>query len=90
MAIVCVAVLVLSGAPGRFALSVVVLASALFSFWLVNTYLSVVLWQGAGVGDGWHDVAWSGVVGFLLTAGELWALAALRAWAESFGYLYAF
>ncbi len=85
------ALLVLSGAPGRLALSLVALVGAVFSFWLVNTYIAVVLWQGAGVGEDWRDVAWSVAVGFLLTAGELWALAALRGWAEtSFGFVYSF
>ncbi len=85
------ALLVLSGAPGRLALSLVALVGAVFSFWLVNTYIAVVLWQGAGMGEDWRDVAWSAAVGFLLTAGELWALAALRGWAEtSFGFVYSF
>ena len=91
VAIVGIALLVLSGAPGRLALSLVALLSAVFSFWLVNTYMAVVLWQGAGSADDWRDIAWSGAVGFLLTAAELWALAALRGWAEtSFGFVYSF
>ena len=93
-AVLCLAgvgLLVLSGAPGRLPLSTLALLSAVGSFWLVNTYLAVVLWQGAGVGEDWSDVAWSGSVGFLLTAGELAALAALRTWAEtSFGFVYSF
>jgi len=81
--------LVVSGVPGRGILSIIALLSAAGSFWLVNTYLSVILWQGAGTADDWGDLAWSGAVGFLLTAGELAGLAALRGWAEtSFGFVY--
>jgi len=93
-ALVCLGafgLVVISGAPGRPVLSLLALASAVGSFWFVNTYLSVILWQGAGDADDWGDLAWSGAVGFLLTAGELAGLAALRSWAEtSFGFVYAF
>ena len=85
------AVLIMTGAPGRYVLSAVALASATGSFWLVNTYLAAISWQGAGAADDWGDLAWSGAVGILLTAGELVALAALRGWAEtSLGITYSF
>src|SRR5439155_8849879 len=91
MGVAILALLIISGAPGRLALSSVALLSAAGSFWLVNTYLAVILWQGAGAAEDWNDLAWSGAVGFLLTAGELAALAALRSWAESsFGVVYTF
>jgi uncharacterized membrane protein len=89
--IAVLAVLIVSGTPGRLALSGVALLTAAGSFWLVNTYLAVILWQGAGAAEDWNDLAWSGAVGFLLTAGELAALAAVRGWAESsFGVAYSF
>jgi uncharacterized membrane protein len=83
------AALVVSGVPGRGVLSLLALGSAVGSFWLVNTYLAVILWQGPGDSDGWGDLAWSGAVGSLLMAGELAVLAALRGWAEtSLGFVY--
>lgn len=86
-----VGLLIVSGAPGWFALSTLTLLSVTASFWLVNTYLAVILWQGAGAADDWGELAWSGAVGFMLTAGELAALAALRSWAEtSLGLAYFF
>lgn len=80
------AALVLAGLPGRTALSAVAALAAIGSFWLVNTYVAVLLWRGSGAARTWGDLAGPSVFGFALALGELAALGVLRTWMEvSFG-----
>lgn len=80
------AALVLAGLPGRTALSAVAALAVIGSFWLVNTYVAVLLWRGNGAADTWGDLAGPSLFGFALVLGELAALGSLRSWMEvSFG-----
>jgi uncharacterized membrane protein len=76
-------VVVLSGMPGSVLLSAMAVAAVFASFWLINSYVAVLAWSGIGAAAHWLDLAPELIVGFVLTVGELAALAALRAWLET-------
>lgn len=75
-------VVVVGGVPG-FMLSGLAAVAVVGAFWLVNTYICVLAWEGVGRASVWRDLAPSAVVGFLLTGGLLAGLSFLRGWMEA-------
>jgi uncharacterized membrane protein len=53
------------------------------SFWLVNSYLWVLCWDGQARASGWADLGWAVLAGLALTGAELVGLAMLRDWVEA-------
>lgn len=75
--------LLASGLFGATLLSAVAVLVVFASFWLVNTYLAVLLWRGVGPATDWLSLRPELTAGFALTVAELVALAAVRAWLET-------
>lgn len=78
-----IGVVVVSGAFPSAALSAIGALAVVGSFWLVNTYIRVLAWEGLARAGGWADLGWAGLAGFVLTIAELIGLGALRGWMEA-------